>query len=31
VIIRDADGNRYEIKDYRKLDPRSISLIDTEI
>ncbi|MBD3182718.1 DUF1854 domain-containing protein [Candidatus Poribacteria bacterium] len=31
VIIRDADGNRYEIKDYTKLDPRSISLIDNEI
>ena len=31
VIIKDADGNRYEIKDYMKLDKRSISLIDTEI
>jgi hypothetical protein len=31
VIIKDADGNRYEIKDYRKLDQRSISLIDSEL
>jgi hypothetical protein len=31
VIIKDADGNRYEIKDYRKLDQRSINLIDSEI
>jgi hypothetical protein len=31
VIIRDADGNRYEIKDYMKLDKRSVNLIDSEI
>lgn len=31
VIIKDADGNRYEIRDYRKLDSRSINLIDSEI
>lgn len=31
VIIKDADGNRYEIKDYRKLDQRSVNLIDSEI
>jgi hypothetical protein len=31
VVIRDADGNRYEIKDYRKLDKRSISIIDSEL
>ena len=31
VIIRDADGNRYEIKDYRKLDQHSAHLIDSEI
>lgn len=31
VIIKDADGNRYEIKDYTKLDARSMKLIDTEI
>lgn len=31
VVIKDADGNRYEIKDYRKLDQRSINLIDSEV
>jgi len=31
IIIKDGDGNRYEIKDYRKLDKRSINLIDSEI
>ena len=31
IIIRDADGNRYEIKDYQKLDQRSINLIDSEL
>ena len=31
IIIRDADGNRYEIRDQTKLDPRSANLIDTEI
>ncbi len=31
VIIKDADGNRYEIEDYRKLDQRSINLIDSEV
>lgn len=31
VIIKDADGNRYEIKDFTKLDSRSISLIDNEL
>ncbi|MGB9594736.1 MAG: DUF1854 domain-containing protein [Candidatus Poribacteria bacterium] len=31
IIIRDADGNRYEIRDQNELDPRSQSLIDTEI
>ena len=31
VIIKDADGNRYEIRDYMKLDQRSINLIDSEI
>ena len=31
IVIRDADGNRYEIKDYTKLDQRSITLIDSEI
>jgi len=31
IVIKDADGNRYEIKDYRKLDQKSIHLIDSEI
>lgn len=31
IVIRDADGNRYEIPDHRKLDQRSRNLIDTEI
>ena len=28
VIIKDSDGNRYEIRDYRKLDKKSVILID---
>ncbi len=31
VVIKDSDGNRYEIVDYQKLDQRSINLIDSEI
>ena len=31
LILRDADGNRYEIPDYRKLDAVSISIIETRI
>lgn len=31
VLVRDADGNRYEIPDYRKLDPFSRMLIETLI
>lgn len=31
IAIKDADGNRYVIKDFRKLDERSMNLIDTEI
>jgi len=31
IVIKDADGNRYEVKDHRKLDQRSMNLIDTEI
>ena len=31
IVIRDADGNRYEIMDFRKLDQRSMNLIDTEV
>ena len=29
VILRDADGNRYEIPDYRLLDPESIAFVET--
>ena len=31
IIIKDADGNRYEIRDYQKLDQKSISLIASEL
>ena len=31
IIIRDSDGNRYEIKDYQKLDQKSINMIDSEV
>jgi len=31
VLIKDADGNRYEIDDYRRLDPKSISFLETEM
>ena len=31
ILIRDADGNRYEIPDYRKLDPISQGMIETII
>jgi len=31
VLIKDADGNRYEIPDYRKLDAKSIALLETEM
>ena len=31
VVIKDADGNRYEIEDYTKLDQRSVNLIDSEV
>ncbi len=30
VLFRDADGNRYEIPDCRRLDPKSQSLLDSE-
>ena len=30
VLIKDVDGNRYEIPDYRKLDPKSIALFETQ-
>ena len=28
VLVQDADGNRYEIPDYRRLDPASQSLVE---
>ena len=31
VLIKDADGNRYEILDYRRLDPKSIVFLETEM
>ncbi len=31
VLIRDADGNRYEIPDIRKLDPQSRALVEAEV
>ena len=29
VLLRDADGNRYEIPDFRRLDPESIVFVET--
>jgi len=31
VLIRDVDGNLYEILDHRQLDPQSRTIIDTQI
>ena len=31
ILIRDADGNHYEILDYRRLDPVSRNLIESQI
>ena len=31
ILIRDADGNQYEIPDYRELDPVSFALVETQI
>ncbi len=31
VLIRDIDGNRYEIVNYHQLDPKSIALLETQI
>ena len=31
ILIRDADGNQYEIPDYRRLDPASRNLIESQI
>ena len=29
VLLRDADGNRYEIPNYHRLDPESIAFVET--
>ena len=31
VLIKDADGNRFEIENYEKLDPKSYALLQTQI
>ena len=31
LLIRDADGNRYEIQNYRRLDPASLALVENII
>lgn len=31
VLVRDVDGNLYEIPDHRQLDPQSRTIIDTQI
>ena len=31
VLIKDIDGNRYEIPDYTKLDPRSRAFVEAEV
>ncbi len=31
VLIKDADGNRYEIENYHHLDPESIVLLETQL
>ena len=31
ILIWDADGNRYDIPDYRKLDPASRAIVETQI
>ena len=31
VLIKDADGNRYEIENYHHLDPESIALLETQL
>ena len=31
ILIKDADGNRYEIENYNKLDPQSIALLETQM
>ena len=31
ILIRDADGNLYEVPDYRQLDPQSRALVETQV
>ena len=31
VLIKDVDGNRYEIANYHQLDPKSVALLETQI
>jgi len=31
VLLKDADGNKYEIENYNKLDPKSIALLQTQM
>ena len=31
VLIKDVDGNRYEIVNYHQLDPKSVVLLETQI
>ena len=31
VLIKDADGNRYEIENYHRLDPVSLALLETQL
>ncbi len=31
VLIKDADGNRYEIENYNRLDSKSLALLETQI
>lgn len=31
ILIKDADGNRYEIENYNQLDPNSIALLETQM
>ena len=31
VLIKDIDGNRYEIVNYHRLDPKSVVLLETQI
>ena len=31
VLIKDADGNRYEIENYKKLDTKSYNLLQTQL